>query len=133
MDLGASYTYLHTEVTDAGADDGPGAGFVEGERLLRRPTHQLSADASYRVRSRGFAALRLNYVGERDDRDFATFPATPVTLPQYVTLDLAAEATVWRGLAATVRVENLLDEQYQQVFGFQAPGRRWLVGGKARF
>jgi outer membrane cobalamin receptor len=30
-------------------------------------------------------------------------------------------------------VENLFDEQYQEVFGFAAPGRRWLVGGKARF
>lgn len=128
LTVGASYTYLHTEVIDAGADSG--AGFVEGERLLRRPTHALSADASYRVQDRGFASLRLTYVGERDDRDFATF--TPVTLPWYVTLDLAAEATVWRGLAATLRVENLFGEQYQEVFGFAAPGRRWLVGGKAR-
>lgn len=132
LTVGASYTYLHTEVIDAGADEGPGAGFVEGERLLRRPTHALSTDASYRVRDRGFASLRLNYVSEREDRDFATFPATPVTLPWYVTLDLAAEATVWRGLAATLRVENLFDEQYQEVFGFAAPGRRWLVGAKAR-
>jgi vitamin B12 transporter len=132
LTVGASYTYLHTEVIDAGADDGPGAGFVEGERLLRRPPHQLNADVSYRVRERGFAALRLNYVGARDDRDFTTFPATPVTLPWYVTLDVAAEATVWRGLAATLRVENPFDEQYQEVFGFAAPGRRWLVGGKLR-
>jgi vitamin B12 transporter len=132
LDLGASYTYLHTEVIDAGADEGPGAGFVEGERLLRRPTHALSADVSYRVRERAFASLRLNYVGERDDRDFGTFPATPVTLPWYVTLDLAAEATLWRGLAATFRVDNLLDEEYEEVYGFVAPGRRWLVGGKVR-
>jgi vitamin B12 transporter len=132
LTVGASYTYLHTEVIDA-PDEGPGAGFVEGARLLRRPTHALSADASYRVRDRGFASLRLNYVGEREDRDFATFPATPVMLPWYVTLDVAAEATVWRGLAATLRVENLFDEQYQEVFGFAAPGQRWLVGGKARF
>ncbi len=135
LTVGASYTYLDTEVLEA-YDGGPGAGFVPGERLLRRPTHALSAHASYRLRDRGFASLRLHYLGERDDRDFSTF--TPVILPWYVTLDLAAEAVLWRtgtsgrGVLATLRVENLLDEEYEEVFGFAAPGRRVLLGGKVR-
>ena len=47
--LTASYTWLDTEVRDAGFDEGAGATFVEGEPLLRRPRHAASATAFVRV------------------------------------------------------------------------------------
>jgi vitamin B12 transporter len=37
------------------------------------------------------------------------------------------------GINAFGRVENLLDEQYEQVFSFISPGRSAVIGIEARF
>jgi outer membrane cobalamin receptor len=34
------------------------------------------------------------------------------------------------GFSLQVRAENLLDEDYEEVFGFRAPGRAILLGGR---
>ena len=139
LSMGAGYTYLRTRVVDAGYDSGPGAAFVEGERLLRRPTHAFHASARYRLLNRGSLAANVNVIGGRDDRDFTTFPVTPVVLERYTTVDIAAEFAVLRGAAGTptvsvtLRVANLLDETYKPVFGFRAPGRTVSLGGKIGF
>jgi len=135
--FGASYTYLHSEVVDAGFE--AGGAFQQGQRLLRRPTHSAVLDAAWRPAGRAVAGLAVRYVGERDDRDFTTFPASEVVLPAYWRVDLSGEFDVLRhaggrrALGVTLRIENLLDEQYQEVFGFAAPGRRVLLGGRVRF
>jgi outer membrane cobalamin receptor len=33
-------------------------------------------------------------------------------------------------VALTARVDNLFDKRYQEVFNFDAPGRRIVVGGR---
>ena len=133
--LTGAWTYLDTEVRDAGFDEGAGATFVEGAALLRRPKHTLAATAFYRVSSRVGLDLGLRRVGEREDRDFSTFPAEPVTLPAYTVLDLAASFDLAGdsgrpGFTLTLRAENLLDSAYEEVWGFAAPGRGLYVGGR---
>ncbi|MGD2135849.1 MAG: TonB-dependent receptor [Gemmatimonadales bacterium] len=127
------YTYLHTEVLDAGLDEGPGAYFVAGEALLRRPRHGASLHATAAVLPRADVSAALRYVGERQDRDFSAFPAERITLPAYWVVELGGRAVVLRvpdgpTVTATARVENALDREYEEVFGFPAPGRRMLVG-----
>ncbi len=130
-------TWLDTEVVDSGFDDGPGATFVEGEALLRRPGTTLAASASYQVHGRAALSASFLRVGSRADRDFSTFPANPVELEAYGVLDLGAHLTVVEagegrpGLALTLRAENLLDVSYEEAFGFGAPGRGLYVGGRA--
>lgn len=126
-------TWLDTKVIDSGFDSGEGATFVEGERLLRRPQWVLGGSFAYRLAGRGSVNASLRRIGAREDRDFATFPATPVTLAAYSLLGVGAEVTVLDGasgpsLAMTLRADNLLDEAYQEVFGFGAPGRQFYVG-----
>ncbi len=139
LTLGGNYTYLDTRVTDAGFDTGAGAGFVVGERLLRRPTRTLSGSARYRILDRASLGLSLHHVGDRDDRDFSTFPATPVVLPSYTTVNAAASYTIVpRGgsvpaVTLSLRVENLFDRKYGEVFGFPARGRTVVLGGKLGF
>lgn len=135
LHAGASWTWLDTEVLDSGFDQGQGATFVEGERLLRRPTHagafRVGLDlASVSVSAEG------RYAGARDDRDFSTFPASPVVLPSHTLLALGATWSVVEpgadrpGLSLELRAENLLDERYEEVLGFPAPGRGAYVGGR---
>ena len=130
----ASTTFLRTRVEDAGFDSGEGATFVEGQPLLRRPavsaTLALRATRSPRVTF----DVSATYVGARDDRDFSTFPATPIELEGYVRVDAAAayrigEAT-GSGIATTLllRADNLLGEEYQEVFAFPAPKRVVTIG-----
>ena len=136
VQLTATYAWLDTEVEDAGFDEGPGATFVAGEPLLRRPKHTAGAAAFVRIAAAAGLELGLRHTGERSDRDFATFPAEPVTLPAYTVVDLAAEfrmaaARAGRpGLTLTLRAENLTGAQYEEVWGFAAPGRGVYVGGR---
>lgn len=132
--LGASATWLDTEVTDAGFDAGAGATFVEGEPLMRRPTLSWSTRAAVGVGARVRLLADLRAVGERSDRDFTTFPATPVTLGAYTLLGAGAEISLpdpdgrLPAASITLRGENLLDEGYEEVLGFEAPGRALHVG-----
>jgi vitamin B12 transporter len=135
---GVSYTYLDTEVTDAGTNTDPSATLVQGQELLRRPRHKVSVFAAY-TGQRFQARLDVNYVGSRADRDFSTFPAIPVRNPAYTKLDLLLRYTVvkewgWvRALEVFARGENLLDERYAEAFGFSAPGIAGFGGLKVTF
>lgn len=124
------YTFLDSEVMDAGFDQGAGAIFVKGEPLIRRPRHQAGFFLSGGLRRvRWYGDLR--WVGERQDRDFGTWPAAPVTLDSYRVLGLGVElpfrARRWEG-DFTLKAENLLDERYEEAKGFPAPGRVFLAG-----
>jgi vitamin B12 transporter len=131
---GAAWTWLDTEVTDAGFDSGAGATFVEGEALIRRPKHTWALRAETPVGAGGRAYSRVSFVGARADRDFATFPATPVELAGYALWALGAEWAPWpeasgRPRAAlSARVENVLDHRYEEALGFAAPGRQLYLG-----
>jgi vitamin B12 transporter len=137
VDLKAGWTWLRTEVTDAGFEEGAGATFVEGEQLLRRPAHQaFAAIGGSRGRIRWNVDAR--WTGEREDRFFPPFPAEPepVTLPSYTVLNLGLDVAVLSpgpgrpGFDLLLRGENLGDEAYEEAFGFVAPGRGVYVGGR---
>ena len=134
--LAADATWLDTEVVDAGFASGPGDTFVAGQRLLRRPGHTLGASLTYVLPARGSLPVSTRRIGDRDDRDFSTFPATPVTLAAYTLLSAGGEVTVIEGaggrpaVTLTVRGENLLDDAHQEAFGFARPGRALYVGAR---
>lgn len=134
--LELSYTWLETDVEDAGFDQGPDAAFVEGDRLLRRPTHAARLGLHGPLPRDGSFRLDASWVGERDDRDFSTFPAERVVLDDYLRVDaglrlpLLQAGSAGPGIEATLRVENLLDARYQEVRGFPASGRTLLAGAE---
>ncbi len=136
--LSGRYTYLRTTVTDPGFDTGPDATFVDGERLLRRPTHGGSVRAAFRW-ARGALTAGVQFVGSRADRDFSAFPAVRVSLPGYGVLTGSAQYTVMTGgggapeVVLTLRAENALDEDYTEVVGFPGRGRTLLFGTRVRW
>lgn len=135
--LTANYTYLDTEVIEAGPE--ADVGFAPGQPLLRRPRHAANLSLGFRRFDRGRANLDVVYVGKRDDLDFTDFPAVRVELPDYVRLDVAGEFRLLErrrqrpGLTATARIENLLDRSYQEVRNFPARGLTVFVGGRIEF
>jgi len=132
--LSAAWTWLDTRVTNAGFESGPGASFVEGGRLLRRPERSGSARVAY-AWMRGTLSVNLLHVGSREDRDFSQFPAGAVRLPAYSIISVGGQLRLTERLVVTVRGENLGNRDYEEVYGFSAPGRgvyaglRFGVGG----
>lgn len=100
-----SYTYLDT-------DDGAGG------KLLRRADQQFSVDVSWDVVPEQVnLTLAAAYIGERADTDFSVFPGRPVTLDPYTLVTLAGRWRVDDNLEVFGRVENLLDDDYQEIYG----------------
>jgi outer membrane receptor protein involved in Fe transport len=127
----AGYTGLDTEVTDAGF--GEDRQFLEGEPLLRRPGRSLWGALGWRV-GRLNASLRGDHTGERADLDFtdpAEWQGRRVELPSHTTVDgsLAYRVPLRRGeLETTLRIRNLFDKRYHEVFNFPATGRMLSLG-----
>ena len=131
--LGANMTLLRTRVDDAGLQTGESETFVEGNRLLRRPSTQASAILSIDLPSQATAGIGVAYTGDRDDRDFSTFPATPVVLPSWTRVDVSFTRAIEFGarFELRARVENLLGARYQEIVNYPAAGRSLTIGVRA--
>lgn len=130
--LGAGATFLETKVVTPGYDNTSGGLYKEGERLIRRPGRKVTAELSYRGTIVS-ASARMLAVGVREDRDFRTFPSTPVTLPSYERLDLGGEYRLRSGHALTLRVENATNAYYENVFNFLTARRTVWLGVRSAF
>ena len=105
--LGLAYTYTDAR-TPFGAQE------------VRRPQHAGRADIGYAFDGgRGLVAVSAEYVADNIDNNFATFPAAPVTLDPYWLVNVAASYKVQPGVEVFGRIENLLDQHYQEVYGFE--------------
>ena len=120
--LGLDYTYANA------TEPGTGGG-TEAE--LRRPRHSGGISISYGAPDGRFEAMLLaDYGGKRDDVFFPPFPAPEqrVTLADYWLVDATALYRVTPSLTLFARATNLLDENYEQVFGYATPGRAAYLG-----
>lgn len=104
----ASYTYTH-------------ARNAFGVAELRRPAHSGSVEATLRsADGRGRATVGADYNDTRTDTRFA-FPANFITRIPAATIAWASLAyDVTDKATAFVRVENLLDHKYEEIFSFRA-------------
>jgi vitamin B12 transporter len=104
----------------------------DGAREIRRPKHSGSLNLSWRdMDGRGGVGLTARYNGRAVDTDFATF--TNVVHDAFVLVNLAGDIRLTRQVKAFARVENLLDEDYQEVFGYRTAPRAAYAGLSARF
>ncbi len=134
--LDATTTLLRTRVDDAGLQSGEDATFVEGNRLLRRPPVLSTVALAFDVARNTTAGLALTWTGERDDRDFSSFPATPIVLPAWTRVDVSLTQPLafgWTGgrFELVARVENVLGAGYEEIVNYAAPGRSLTIGLRA--
>lgn len=117
--LGGSYTWLRSEVVDAGGV--MSQSFVEGEPLIRRPEHKMRLFGQY-ARGRFDARIDLYHIGERVDFDWPD----RVDNPAYTKVDVALAYRLVQRERHTLelfgRVENVFDEDYEEAYGFASPG-----------
>ncbi|RYG35084.1 MAG: TonB-dependent receptor [Burkholderiales bacterium] len=98
---------------------------------VRRPEHQGAIEASWRI---GGGAVQLNlgvtYNGEMQDTDFGTFMRAGVD--PYTLIRFGASWQVSDTIEVYGRVENLLDEDYQEVIGLRGAPQAAYVGIRFR-
>jgi vitamin B12 transporter len=121
VDAGYSFVDASDQRIDGGAE----------LREVRRPRH--SATIAFDYRAGGFtlggsAAL----VGNRRDTDFDLFPAQSVTLESYVLVSSRIAYEVSENIEIFGRVNNLLNEEYQDVVGYNTPGLAAYAGLRLR-
>ena len=119
--LNTSYTYTETKDEYRLSPD-------FDKPLLRRPKNQASIVANYRINEKTNFNLQFRYIGERDDKDFSTYPASRVTIADYTLVNLATSYKFLNHLELTARIENLFDKQYEEVLYYGTLGRSFYVG-----
>ncbi|QAY79385.1 TonB-dependent siderophore receptor [Sphingosinicella sp. BN140058] len=118
-----NYTYLDAEEQKTAG--------VASIRELRRPRHSANLIASGTSGRFSWGASAA-YVGKRGDTDFDLFPSPRVTLDDYLLASLRLGWQVGDGIEAYARVENGLDADYQDVVGYNTPGRAVYAGLRFR-
>ena len=98
---------------------------------IRRPDFIASGTVTYRPIDALSLTASLDHNGSQLDTDFGTFQN--VTLDAFTLIGLNAAYDVDDHFTLTLRGDNLLDEEYQEVFGFASPGRAVYAGLKANF
>jgi vitamin B12 transporter len=121
LTLRADYTYTHAE------DD------TLQEELLRRPQNKASLSGIWQVTSAAQLSATIVYLSSwlDNNRDFTNL--TPISVPGYVLVNLAASYDLGKGVTAFARIDNALNVQYQDPLGFQRPGLGVYGGLKVAF
>lgn len=127
LDATASYTYTDSQQPN------PAGGKT---REVRRPRHMAALNLNYKfVNERANVNLNLSYTGKQTDQFFPppTFAPQTIELDNYTLVDLTGSFELSNRVTLYARVENLFDEDYTNVIGFQTPGLGVYAGIRASF
>ncbi len=114
-----AYTYLEAE------------NLSKGTRLLRRPRHSGSVDLWHDFGNGLSAGAGVAVAAGRQDVHAATFAT--INAEDYTVMRLYGAWQVNPRLALKARVENLLDERYEDVHGYPQLGRGAFAGVEWKF
>lgn len=97
-----------------------------GVAEIRRPERLASLTVDWQPDAQWRASLSADYTGEQTDTDFGSFQR--VTLDAYTLVSGQLRWSMRPGAELYLRGENLLDEDYQDVFGYETSGRGLYFG-----
>ena len=115
LSINSAYTY-----TDSVESDGAG-GYIDE---VRRARHTGSLNVAWQATENLHINANTQFNGSQTDLYFPPFP-TPsqtVTLDTYTLVNVTANYSATERLDIYVRLDNLLDDDYEEVFGFQTLG-----------
>lgn len=109
-----SATYTKLTANDITHEDSTGA-----EPLIRRADHQVSLEARWRWGGLTVSG-DLKYVGPRWDKiyDSGLNQVVQVALNPYTLINMAVSYRFWKHATGFVRIQNLLDQDYVDVSGY---------------
>lgn len=124
QDLVLDAAYTHVSAKESGIEE------------VRRPNHIASGALAWTFpKDSGHAILIIRYNGSTEDLAFTNPSFIPVRerLASYVLINFNTEIKLNGRLRLFGRIENLLNDEYEQVFSFVSPGRTALVGLQMQF
>ena len=128
LQIRVGYTRLATEILAVDESGSAPPPFVVGDRLLRRPDHQFSADVLLSARSVSAFFQGGGRSSVRDvDPSFGTFGGL-YDGHGYNVWNAGASWTLLSRLQLFGRVTNLFDRDYEESFGYPALGRSAMAG-----
>ncbi len=121
--IAAFYTYTKTE------------DLKKKEQLLRRPEHQGGLNINWTFLEKANLNFNMTYVGKKKDYwyNYSSYTTVYVTDDDYLLFDLVASYTVMNDITIYGKIENLTNEDYQTVAGYNTPGRSYYGGVRASF
>mgnify|MGYP000229690739 CR=1 FL=1 len=123
IELEARYT--RGDVTLNGA-----ATFLQSEQNgvseIRRPDVTASASVAWQATDALQLSAQVDHTGSQLDTDFATF--SDISLDAFTLVGARAQLALSDRVSVSLRGENLLDADYQEIVGFASPGRGVYVG-----
>jgi vitamin B12 transporter len=118
--LTLSASYSHTVAKDLNTD----------EALLRRPKDKFTANLKFGFLAKGHFYLSLTHLGSRDDMEWIDWMATRVQMSPFTLLDAVLSWDILPNMQLYLRMENILDQQYEWIKGYGTPGRSACGGFK---
>jgi vitamin B12 transporter len=122
-----TYMRLYTRVTASSTPLDSSTGL--GEQLVHRPLNSGALTIAI-TPSRWSFVLGARFVGERQDADF-TFGVN--RNPGYENIYASASYKINRHISPMLRIDNLLNERYEEVLGYPALSRSVLGGVRFAF
>jgi outer membrane cobalamin receptor len=123
-----AYTWLDTEIRAVDNSAQAPSPYRVGDALLRRPRHSGAATLGW-THQRGSVFATVDSRGEALDAEPSFGPSGGLYLNAGRTVaDLGGTLRLVRGVEVFGRVLNLLNREYEEVFGFPSPGRTAFVG-----
>tara|TARA_R110002072_G_scaffold23949_2_gene81931 strand:- start:36026 stop:37954 length:1929 start_codon:yes stop_codon:yes gene_type:complete len=97
---------------------------------LRIPEHKINANLGYQLSESSFLGLSYQFNSDREDSFFNpdTFENENVTLESYSLIGLTASHQISKNIKLFANVSNLLDEEFEELYGFQTRGRNMRFG-----
>ncbi len=137
VELGFNFTPSENLTLSYSATFSDTHNYSTGKEQLRQPNTVMALDIDYRLPFEGdmdfFIGASVNYVGAYDDFNYNTYPATPVISGDYFLVDLRFRADITENLSLMAHVNNLFDEEYTVVYGYETLGINGTIGVEYRF
>lgn len=127
LEIKGSYTYTDSTQPDSAVD--------RDVDEVRRPVHLGSVSLNWAPTNQLNVNLNAQYNGSQDDTFFPPWPqpSQVVKLDDYTLLNLTASYQMNKQLSFYTRLDNILDEDYEEVYGFQTLGFGAVVGVRYNF
>lgn len=102
------------------------------EIAIRIPKHKVNVGVNYQVKATNLI-LNYQYVSDRDDTDFRSFPNVNKVLDSYSLLNFSANHKLNDNVKLFLGVTNILNEDYQETLGYTTLGRNYKLGVRLSF
>jgi len=93
-----------------------------GESLLRRPTDKFTANVNFSFLAKGRFVLSLTHIGARDDQEWIDWISTRVQMDPFTLLNATISWDILPNIQLYLRIDNILDQQYELIKGYGTPG-----------